>query len=311
MNKNILARISKTSALLGLVLSLLACAQPSPVNLGIADAVPALAIDSVKVSATGETVAFKTSLANGELYLLKASGAVGAGANTVDAEFGGFGAGAAGADVVGGVDVGLDVGRPALRGASGRMKWFGGYRPDHVYYMLVTGEGKPLTLKLITSGTTPAASGALTVALIRLSPAPPALAKPLETLAVPVLETKTSTTMAPAQSSIYLLQCAGQGKVGGGGLGMGDAEYMDYRADGTGKEDIGDGNTDYGLGVDEADLSKSPRKNWWGPWRQDHIYYLLYTGTGNPITFMYYDVKGGYGDNSKTDKLTVSVFAAP
>lgn len=288
----------------------MACTQPSHVNTGIPDAVPALAIDSVKVAANGDSVTFKTSLANGELYLLKASGAINAGANSLDAEFGGFGTGGEGTDLVGGVDVGLDIGRPAPRGAAGRMKWFGGYRQDHVYYMLVTGEGKPLTLKLLKSGGTPA-TGAITVALVRLSPNPPALAKPLETLLVPVLETKTSTTMAPAKSSVYLLQCAGQGKVGGGGLGMGDAEYMDYRADGTGKEDIGDGNTDYGLGVDEADLSKTPRKNWWGLWRQDHIYYMLYTGTGNPITFMYYDVKGGYGDNSPTAKLSVSVFAAP
>jgi len=294
---------------MSVALSVMACTLPSQVNAGIPGAVPSVAIDSVKVPGNGESVTFKTTLGNGDLYLLKASGAVGSGTGSVDAEFGGFGPGKDGSDVVGGVDVGVDVGRPALRGASGRMKWFGGYRPDHVYYMIVTGDGKPLTLKLNTSGG--AASGAITVALVPLSSNPPVLGKALETLQVPVLETKTSTTMVPAKSTVYLLQCAGQGKVGGGGLGMGDAEYMDYRADGTGKEDIGDAHTDYGLGVDEADQSKSPRKNWWGAWRKDHVYYMLYTGTGNPITFMYYDVKGGYGDNSKTDRLSVSVFAVP
>ena len=115
--------------------------------------------------------------------------------------------------------------------------------------------------------------------------------------------------MTTSNSMVYLLQASGSGKVGGGGLGRGDAEYMDYKADGSGAEDIGDHNIDYGLGVDEADPRKSPRQNWWGPFRLDHIYYMLFVGTGQPIHFHYYD--SVYSDNSPTDRLTVNVFPVP
>jgi len=56
------------------------------VNIGIARRRAPLAIDSVKVSATGRNCGLQNRLANGELYLLKATGTIGAGANTVDAE---------------------------------------------------------------------------------------------------------------------------------------------------------------------------------------------------------------------------------
>jgi hypothetical protein len=36
---------------------------------------------------------------------------------------------------------------------------------------------------------------------------------------------------------------------------------------------------------------------------------MVFTGTGKPIQFLYFD--SGYGDNSPTDKLTVKIFAAP
>jgi hypothetical protein len=36
---------------------------------------------------------------------------------------------------------------------------------------------------------------------------------------------------------------------------------------------------------------------------------MLYTGTGNPISFFYVD--SNYGDNSATDTLTINIFQTP
>jgi hypothetical protein len=214
-------------------------------------------------------------------------------------------------DVVSGTDVGIDIGLKAPRAPKGvlpgRMKWFGSYRADHTYYLLATGTGQPLTLRLVTGGNR-IGSGTITVSLFRLSP-PAELATPLETKQVSFLEETVQTTLTTSNPVDYLLQASGDGKVGGGGLGRGDAEYMDYKADGSGNQDIGDRNIDYGLGVDEADTSKTPRQNWWGPWRLDHNYFMLFAGTGQPIHFHYYD--SVYSDNSPTDRLTVKVFPVP
>jgi len=91
---------------------------------------------------------------------------------------------------------------------------------------------------------------------------------------------------------------------------LGDAEYDDWAANGAGANN-NDGPTDFGVGVDEAttNTGSGPRAHWWGPYRNDHIYYMLDTGTGNPISFLYFD--SGYGDNTPTDTITVSVFPAP
>jgi hypothetical protein len=269
-------------------------------------------LESVQVPANGDAVTFKTSFGQGDLFLLKASGSVVLGAEIYDAEYASDGTSATGTDLLDGTDVGVDVGLKwprQLKGVvPGRMKWFGGYRQDHTYYMIVTGNGQPLTLKLVTGGNQ-VGNGAITVSLFRLSPLPLKFPKPLETLPVSVLDETVQTTMTTSNSTVYLLQCSGSGKVGGGGLGQGDADYMDYEADGSGKVDVGDHNVDYGLGVDETDINKSPRQNWWGPWRQDHSYFMLFCGTGQSIHFHYYDA--GYGDNSPTDRLTVNIFPVP
>jgi hypothetical protein len=274
--------------------------------------VQAAALESVQVPANGDAVTFKSSFDRGELFLLKASGFIVSGPDILDAEYASDGAAATGADLLAGTDVGIDIGLKAPRAPKGvllgRMKWFGSYRADHTYYLLATGTGQPLTLKLVTGGNH-VGNGAITVSLFRLSPLPAEFLKPLETKLVSVLEETVQTTMTTSNSVVYLLQASGSGKVGGGGLGRGDAEYMDYKADGSGAEDVGDHNIDYGLGVDEAELTKSPRQNWWGPWRQDHTYFMLFTGTGQPIHFHYYDA--GYGDNSPTDRLTVTIFPVP
>jgi len=269
-------------------------------------------LESVPVPATGAPVTFTNRFDRGEVFLLKAAGAVVLGRHLLDAEYETDGVTPAGLDVVGDTDVGIDTGLPAPRAPKGvtpgRLKWFGPCRADHTYYLLATGTGRPLTLRLVTGGNR-TGTGAITVSLFRLTPAPAGLAQPLETLPVSVLDETTPTALATSNSVVYLLQAAGDAKVGGGGLGRGDADYMDYKADGTGAEDIGDRNIDYGLGVDEADTAKTPRQNWWGPFRLDHTYFMLFAGTGRPIHFHYYD--SNYGDNSPTERLTVKVFPVP
>jgi hypothetical protein len=281
---------------------------------GIATAASAegqTACESVRVPANGGAVTFTNSFDRGELFLLKAAGAVVLGRDLLDAEYESADGTGTGMDVVSGTDVGIDIGLKATRAPKGvlpgRMKWFGSYRADHTYYLLATGAGQPLTLRLVTDGNR-TGQGAITVSLFRLFP-PAELSKPLETMQVSFLEETAHTTLTTSNTVVYLLQASGDGKVGGAGLGRGDAEYMDYKADGSGNQDIGDRNIDYGLGVDEADTSKTPRQNWWGPWRQDHIYFMLFAGTGQPIHFHYYD--SVYSDNSPTDRLTVKVFPVP
>jgi hypothetical protein len=273
-------------------------------------------LETLAVPGSGENVASKISLDLGELFLLKATGSVGAGDDVTDAEFGGATAAAPGQDLVAGTDVGIDVGIKVERvpngTTAGRKKWFGPYRADHTYYMTLTGAGTPLSVKLVRAGaaTSPGSIGVsgIVVSIFRLSPTP-AFTTPLETLKVPVNKQMAHTQMTPEKGTVYLLQAAGSGKTGGANLGLGDADWMDWSADGTGKEDIGDNNVDYGLGVDEANTAVTPRLRWWGLWRKDHTYYLLYLGGGVPIQFMYYD--SGYTDNSATDQLTVQVFAVP
>jgi hypothetical protein len=112
------------------------------------------------------------------------------------------------------------------------------------------------------------------------------------------------------------VQASGQGKVARGATNFGDAEYMDYDAEGT-RYNEGEGGADFGVGVDEVMVGLQPRGpggykprlRWWGPWRKDHTYYLLFAGTGKPIDFLYFD--SGYGDNGPMDKITVKIFAAP
>jgi len=104
--------------------------------------------ESVQVPANGGAVTFTNSFDRGELFLLKAAGAVVLGQDLLDAEYGSAGATAPGMDLVSGTDVGIDIGLKAPRvpkGVSpGRMKWFGSYRVDHTYYLLFAGTGQPI-----------------------------------------------------------------------------------------------------------------------------------------------------------------------
>jgi hypothetical protein len=267
----------------------------------------------------------KTSLDMGQIFILKATGSADFGGQKVDAEYA-FG-GAMPADAMGDTDYGVDIGMLQIHAkvhttvtppGPGRMKWGvagGTYRDDHLYYMLVTGEGKPLSLKLTGAGG--AGTGSVTVSLFRLSPAPPAaLGNPLDTVNLPFTKTMMATMMTPEKNKLYILQASGTGKVGGGGTALGDAEYMDWPADGS-RYNEGEAGADFGVGIDESDVlgQKGPggykaRLRWWGPWRMDHIYYMVYTGTGMPIQMLYFD--SGYGDNNNpTDKMVVKLFAAP
>jgi hypothetical protein len=293
-------------------------AAPSGGSSGAVDA-----LETVSVTAAAP-VTMKTSLGMGEIFLLRASGLVDLGGSKMDAEY--VLSDNGGDDTVANMlDVGVDVGvlqvhagfhtTPGVAGPE-RAKWREGFRPDHVYYLTVTGEGKPLTLKLVKPAGSGAGTGAIDVALIKLFPAPPKLGAELETVPIPLTKTVVASKMDTVAGKLYVLQAAGRGKVGGGGTHEGDAEYMDWDEAGT-KKNEGEAGADFGIGVDEIVVgmkgangaSYEARKRWWGLWRMDHTYYMVFTGTGKPIQFLYFD--SGYGDNAKDVNLTVKIFAAP
>jgi len=271
------------------------------------------ALETVAVPAGGAVTMSKVSLDSGALFLLKAVGALKAGTGAdaqygdLDAEYGGT-AGGNGEDVVANVDVGIDVGLKVERSTAGRKKWFGSYRSDHTYYVIVTGSGAPLSLKTIQPASS-SATGAINVSIFRLWPTPTPTPVMLDSLNAPLTTQTVHSNMTAAASTVYLLKVSGEGKVGGNALALGDADYMDYAQNGNGKVDVGDGNVDYGLGVDEFNTKMTPRQHWWGPWRQDHTYFMLFAGTGKPIGFMYYDI--GYADNSTTAMLPVQILQLP
>jgi hypothetical protein len=265
-------------------------------------------------------------LAAGQMYLLKATGVVTVGNRRQDAEWT-FADGSAPADLAAATDVGIDVGVKRVLPALGRkpappsddrLKWFGGYRPDHVYYLLVTGTGAPLSLRLISAEPS---RGALTVAIYRLTPAPPAIGAPLETVMVPAREkVLVQSALRPTPGSIHLLQAVGEVQVGGPGA-MGDAEFHDYHPDGRGFNE-GEAGVDFGLGVDEPEIgapgaattgSQHPqRRHKWGAFRMDHTYYMLHAGTGDAIGLNYHDSGGKtgvYKDNEGF--LPISIFPVP
>jgi hypothetical protein len=280
------------------------------------------ALESIEVPASGASVSFRTSFERDALYLLKAVGAVNLAGQRLDAEYAGSDPANA-ADLVAGVDVGIDTGllqinpangRTAVPPGPGRAKWFGKARGDAVYFMVVTGAGQPLSLELRAPPGPTAGSGSIRVSAFRLTPLPPGIGEPLELVTVDG-ELKTSIQMSklvPAEGSVYLLQCAGELQVGGPG-NLGDAEFDDYRPDGTGWNE-GEGGVDFGVGVDEPviGMGHTPRKYKWGPYRKDHVYYMLYAGTGKPIVFNYHDTGGRTGRyNDNAGSLPVKIFAVP
>jgi hypothetical protein len=299
---------------------------------------PPNALETIDVPAAGAPVTSKTSLASGALYLLEANGSVPVGTEVEDAEFASAPNGTGVEDIVNGVDVGIETGllqpHPPNGGAQvtygpGRTKWFGSFSAVHVYYMIVTGAGQPLTLKLVTSGS--ASSGSIPVSLFLLAPKPPATDTPatgpkpappappgigvntLETLQSSNQRVTVKSNLTGASGTVYLLQASGATLVGAGNLGMGDAEYDDWSATGAGANN-NDGPCDFGIGVDETGHDASgacdgPRMRWWGPYRNDHIYYMLYTGTGNPLSLFYVD--SNYGDNVANETYTINIFPTP
>ena len=154
--------------------------------------------------------------------------------------------------------------------------------------------------------------------------------------AAPTVAVSTFTTDA---TKLYLLQASGTAPTGAAGLGDGDAEYMDFGSTNSlanpyplfnGYND-GEACADFGLGVDELTVGHCHvntmclhRKNWWGTvgvapntttmytsptYRNDHVYYMIYPGTGKPISFMYFD--SGYGDNNPPFDVLARVFPLP
>jgi hypothetical protein len=258
-------------------------------------------LETIDVAASGSASKTTTSLDSGRIYVLRASGTVTAGNDQLDAEYAGFAAGTA-TDQSGNLDVGVAVDEAANANPRAN-KWFGPYRTDHVYHMLVTGKGAPLSLRFVGPAST---SGTIAVTLIALPLAGDAGL--IETVSVPSMKVVAPTTAMSATSSVYLLQASGSPKVGGLALGQGDAEFCDYDATPTGGHPIDtENNIDLGIGVDELTLGLGLRKRKWGPYRSDHVYYQLFAGTGQPISFLYHD--NGYGDN--TTAFTVKMYAAP
>jgi hypothetical protein len=170
-----------------------------------------------------------------------------------------------------------------------------------------------------------------------VTPTPPAPPKTcgeaLDTVDVPVgAPTVVTGAFKTDASKIYLLQASGTAPVGAAALGDGDAEYMDFGPD-VGVNGFNDGEAcaDFGLGVDELTVGHCRnnamclhRKNWWGTvgvdknttamfdsptYRNDHIYYMIYPGTGKPLSFLYFD--SGYGDNKPPFDVLVRIFAMP
>jgi hypothetical protein len=310
------------------------------------DAGPDTSIESIQVSGSGTPASFKTTLTQGALYLLKAVGSADVGGQKVDAEYAAAADGSGATDLVGMTDVGIDVGllqpnamnhTTKVPDGPGRMKWYGSFRANHTYFMWVTGQGNALSLKLVTPAS--GGSGTIAVSLFELGPPPPAMytlmngPKPpppaapkigrptLDTIQVPLMKTVVMSKIATDKNAIYLLQASGAGQVSRGVIApasphMGDANYMDWPLDGS-KFNDGECGAEFGIGVDEPQgpapctggILYTHRKNWWGPFRNDHIYYMLFAGTGMPISFLYYD--SGYGDNSPTETLTVQVFPVP
>ncbi len=271
-------------------------------------------LETLHVTATAPMAASQASLAKGELFLLRAAGAIDLGGTKVDAEFASAD-GTTGMDKVGAVDVGLDdgakelilLGAGAAPPAAGpnRMKWFGGFRADHVYYMWVTGAGVPLVLNLAKPDAAPAGTGSIDIAIYQLTPTPTGIGKALETISVSVVS-KTARSMSAMPTklgAVYLLRSASQGHVGGAYL-VGDADFDDYDASST-NANQGEGGADFGIGVDEGCIALHKFK--WGPYRKDHDYYMLYAGTGMPVSFSYCDT--GYGDNS--GNMPVDLYAVP
>ena len=298
-------------------LALVACRTAPAVRSDGTPAVdPRAPIETVAVGGAGART--RAVLARDQLYLLRASGAVTVGGRALDAEY--ASADGQASDAVGALDVGIDVGRKRVLPATGRkpappsdqrLKWFGAFRGDHVYYLIVPGTGAPLALELVAPPGP--IVGAIAVAIFPLTPAPPALGDPVETVMVPAREkVAVRSATVPPPGSVYLLQAVGEVEVGGPGH-MGDAEFHDYHLDGRGYNE-GEAGVDFGVGVDEPTVGgdHDPRLRKWGAYRMDHTYYQLYAGTGAAIVLNYHDSggkSGVYRDNMGS--LPVSIFAAP
>jgi hypothetical protein len=270
-------------------------------------------LETFQVSAAGNG-ASKTSLEKDQIFLLRASGAIDFAGTQIDAEYASTD-GKTGMDSAGAVDVGLDnglkqlillgAGSAAPKPGPNRMKWFGGFRADHVYYMWLTGAGAPVTFKLVAPAGAAAGSGSITVGIYPLTPMPVGIGMPIESVPVSYL-TKAAREMSmtkPTLGQVYLLRANGESQVGGPGAN-GDADFDDYGPTST-NANQGEGGADFGICVDEG--CTALRKLKWGPYRKDHDYYMLYAGTGMPITFAYCDT--GFGDNKGS--LPVDIYVLP
>jgi hypothetical protein len=206
---------------------------------------------------------------------------------------------------------------------------------------VVTGAG---TIAVSLYALSPAPPAMYTVAH-SLTPAPP---PPPKTCAGDALDMVNVSAGAPTiatsklttdVNALYLLQASGTAPTGAASLGDGDAEYMDFGPTNdpslpypqfNGYND-GESCADFGLGVDELMVAHckvntmcTHRKWWWGTvgvapgssgmytsptYRNDHVYYMIYPGTGKPVSFLYFD--SGYGDNKPPFDVLAAVYPLP
>lgn len=163
-------------------------------------------------------------------------------------------------------------------------------------------------------------------------PPPQTCGTALDTVDVSVLTAAiVPSTFTTDASKLYLLQASGTAPTGAAGLGDGDAEFMDF-GDNVSVNGYNDGEScaDFGLGVNETTVTHCHvnttnihRKWWWGTvgiapgttqtfsspfYRNDHIYYMIFPGTGKPLSYVYFD--SGYGDNQNFDVM-VRTFPLP
>jgi hypothetical protein len=167
----------------------------------------------------------------------------------------------------------------------------------------------------------------------------------LDSVAVPAaMPSMTMGKYTTDANKMYLLQASGTAPTGAACIGDGDAEYMDFcqindpTLLGTMYNGYNDGEAcaDFGLGVDEFMPTRCSNNNlcvhrkwWWGTvgiapgttmvtgmyplftptYRNDHIYYMIYPGTGKPIGFGYFD--SGYGDNKPAEAVLAMVYPLP
>ena len=128
---------------------------------------------------------------------------------------------------------------------------------------------------------------------------PRAQADLLETLNVPLHGSTANTAFITEVGQNYLVQVSGTFFIGGPGDGLADAEYYDFSNPPDSINDSTNG-LDIGVAIDGVNPM-------WGDYAPDHVYDILFVGTGESIAVSYVD--DFYSDNS--GNLTFRLYSVP